>query len=235
MSRSGLGYLRGLLRMFGPPGPPRGGAPWDDALRWCAALRDATADFTVYTFMRLARRYRFHLDKLPVGPEPIHDLEAVGGYPEDLLAYVRAIGRRTLNSSCYFGPRTFLDSLADEGYFGCLTDNLGVSRDDIRILGGDHGDGRWMLLVRTGAIFFMEVDDDYFGQVPGPCFANFTNWFRANFILGLLECELERRGIDVYERVPAEFSRGLLTELAEIDSCLTPQTWPYDLLYRCDV
>lgn len=225
-------FLRGVFGILAPAGPRRRGSPWEDALRWCAELRAATPDFTVHTFARFARRFRFSRDKFPVGPQPTDELEAVGGYPSDLLAYVRALGRRTLNNSCYFGPNTFLSDVTCADYFRCITGNLGVSRDDVRIIGGDHGEGRWVLLTRTGQVFFMEVDDDYFGQVPAPCYANFTNWFRANFILGLLESELERRGVDVYDKVPPEFSRGLLAELSKIDASLTQRSWPYKLLYN---
>jgi len=207
-------------------------SPWEDGLKLCAELRSATVDFTAGTYDQVAKRYRFHLDKLPVGPEPTDQLEAIDGYPPELLAFIRTLGGRTLNSACYFGPRVFLDEFFDEDFFkGAYATSLNVARDDIRIIGGDHGEGRWVLLTRSGCVFFMEVDGDY-GQVPEPCFSSFTNWCRVNFMLGIVETQLQRAGVDVHKQIPHSFTRGLLAEFSKVEPRLSAKTWPYTLLYK---
>lgn len=207
---------------------------WEDGLRFCAELRSATADFTVRTFQQLVQRYRFNMDKLPVAPEPTDDLTSLGGYAPELLTFVRSVGPRTLNSSCFFGPHIMLSELLDDDYFQTvIATNLKVTRDDVRFIGGDHGEGRWILLTRSGRIFFMEVDDDY-RRVPEPCFTDFIGWFRVNLILGLLESRLQRQGLDVFAGVPLGFANRLLTEFSAIDALLTAHTWPYELFYRLE-
>jgi hypothetical protein len=208
-------------------------SPWENALKLCAELRLATVDFSSSTYDQIAERYRFHLDKVPVGPEPIDKFEAIGGYPPELLTFVQTLGGRTLNSACYFGPRVFLNEFDQDYFQSIIAVDFKVTRDEVRIIGGDHGEGRWVLLTRSGCVFFMEIDDEY-GQVPEPCFSSFTNWCRVNFMLGVVETELERAGIDVYKNVPRSFSQGLLTELSKVEPRLTTKTWPYRLLYKLE-
>ena len=180
-------------------------ADLEGALDFASSLVKETHGFSIETFQDLRARFEFNLDRVPCGPESTEDLEAVGGFPEEVLRLVREVGRVTLNVDCCFVPTVLVGDMEEKEYFGFILENLGLRRDQLRLIGGDHGDGRWGIFVPTGNIIFFEIDDDYGRKMPSPCFENFANWLRVNFILGLVENRLEQEGADIprghHERV----------------------------------
>lgn len=195
-------------------------------------LLETTSGLTLEEFVETRDAHDLNLDRTPSsGPLETDELRAAGGYTPEILHYVEVIGSATLNSSCCFVPIAELYAMNDREYFGNIVENLGLSHDDLRLLGGDHGEGRWGLLTKSSRILFFEIDDDYGGQTPEACFGSFENWFRLNFVLGVVEVLLETYGVDIYEEVTPDFARELFTRLAAHEPCLTRTTWPYQLLY----
>lgn len=159
------------------------------------------------------------------GPSTLVRLKRLGGFPDELLEFAQKVGSVTLNGACYFNPDGYYEEDGRD-LFAMFAENLGLAVSDLRIIGGDHGEGLWAILTRTGEIIYFEQDMDYSGKTPQPGFGSFLDWVRINLVLGLVESFLEEKGVDSSD-LEVEYAGKVRDIIRKANPRLTDENWPY--------